>query len=313
MKPLIATTALALVFATPAMAQTVDNGDQQIQEVAGDQGFLAALEQGDILVGELIGQDVYAPSVEEAADDAAETDDIDTDDTLADAVDGDSVEHRSVNADELDNMDNIGSVNEVIIDQDGQLKAIVVGVGGFLGLGDRNVALTPDNFDLAWDAEDSTQYYVIANTTAEELEAAPEFELEPAEEQDQAAVEDDEAAAPATDEWRGDRDAYIAPEVTREGYETADVSAISADDMIGSSVYDLNEENIGNVDDIVLGADGAAEYIVLDVGGFLGIGTHTVAIGLDEVSVLHDDGWDDVRIYVDATQEQLESMPEYDG
>ena len=57
---------------------------------------------------------------------------------------------------------------------------------------------------------------------------------------------------------------------------------------------------------------GEVEYFVLDIGGFLGIGAHTVALGMDEVSVLHDGG-DDLRVYVDATREQLEQMPEYQG
>ncbi|MDB5643325.1 MAG: photosystem reaction center subunit [Hyphomicrobiales bacterium] len=38
----------------------------------------------------------------------------------------------------------IGDINEVIMDQNGQAKAIVIGVGGFLGIGEKNVA-------IAWD------------------------------------------------------------------------------------------------------------------------------------------------------------------
>ena len=46
----------------------------------------------------------------------------------------------------------IGEVNEVIVSKDGKVAAIVVGVGGFLGIGEREVALSfpsvridPDN------------------------------------------------------------------------------------------------------------------------------------------------------------------------
>jgi hypothetical protein len=42
------------------------------------------------------------------------------------------------------------------------------------------------------------------------------------------------------------------------------------------------------------GADGAAEYVLVDVGGFLGIGTRRVAIGFDETTVLRDAGWDEL-------------------
>jgi ribosomal 30S subunit maturation factor RimM len=99
----------------------------------------------------------------------------------------------------------------------------------------------------------------------------------------------------------------------REGYQQAQAGEFAADDLIGANVYDINDENIGSVDDVVLGQDGSAQYAVVDVGGFLGFGTHTVAIGFDEMSVMHDQGWADVRVYVDVTQDQLEQMPEYEG
>ena len=35
----------------------------------------------------------------------------------------------------------IGDINDVLIDKDGQVTAVVVGVGGFLGVGEKNVAL----------------------------------------------------------------------------------------------------------------------------------------------------------------------------
>ena len=38
----------------------------------------------------------------------------------------------------------IGDINEVIVDRNGQAKAIVIGVGGFLGIGEKNVAIPWD-------------------------------------------------------------------------------------------------------------------------------------------------------------------------
>ncbi len=39
------------------------------------------------------------------------------------------------------NDENIGEINEVMVDKDGSIKAVVIGVGGFLGIGEKNVAL----------------------------------------------------------------------------------------------------------------------------------------------------------------------------
>ncbi|MDB5543391.1 MAG: photosystem reaction center subunit [Hyphomicrobiales bacterium] len=38
----------------------------------------------------------------------------------------------------------IGDINEVIVDRNGQAKAIVIGIGGFLGIGEKNVAIPWD-------------------------------------------------------------------------------------------------------------------------------------------------------------------------
>jgi len=40
--------------------------------------------------------------------------------------------------------ENVGSVSDLIIDKNGQVVAIVLGVGGFLGMGEKNVAISWD-------------------------------------------------------------------------------------------------------------------------------------------------------------------------
>ena len=37
--------------------------------------------------------------------------------------------------------ENIGEVNDVVIDSNGQVESVIVGVGGFLGIGEKNVAM----------------------------------------------------------------------------------------------------------------------------------------------------------------------------
>jgi sporulation protein YlmC with PRC-barrel domain len=39
------------------------------------------------------------------------------------------------------NDENVGEVNEVMVDKEGSIRAVVIGVGGFLGIGEKNVAL----------------------------------------------------------------------------------------------------------------------------------------------------------------------------
>ncbi|HEY0331873.1 MAG TPA: PRC-barrel domain-containing protein [Rhodopseudomonas sp.] len=40
-----------------------------------------------------------------------------------------------------DNNESLGEINELLVDQSGKIQAAVIGVGGFLGVGERNVAI----------------------------------------------------------------------------------------------------------------------------------------------------------------------------
>jgi sporulation protein YlmC with PRC-barrel domain len=69
--------------------------------------------------------------------------------------------------------EDIGNVSELIIDEDGQIVAIVVGVGGFLGMGQRDVAIGWD--DVSKSSSDKDELELHVNLTRESLGAAPEF------------------------------------------------------------------------------------------------------------------------------------------
>lgn len=55
--------------------------------------------------------------------------------------------------------------------------------------------------------------------------------------------------------------------------------------------------------------DGTISHAVLDIGGFLGIGEHRVAVPVSDLAVYRSDS--EVRIYLPWTREQLEAVPEY--
>ena len=68
----------------------------------------------------------------------------------------------------------IGTINDVIMKQDGSgVEGVVVGVGGFLGLGEHSVALKMDKFSFR--PSESGRVMVVLNATREELEKAPAF------------------------------------------------------------------------------------------------------------------------------------------
>jgi sporulation protein YlmC with PRC-barrel domain len=84
--------------------------------------------------------------------------------------------------------------------------------------------------------------------------------------------------------------------------ETIQPDQIRASKMIGSSVYDVQNRNIGKVRDLVLDKDGKVAAVVIDVGTFLGMGGKTVAVKLSDLKT------DNNRITLDRTKEQLQQM-----
>ena len=67
----------------------------------------------------------------------------------------------------------VGKIKDIAFDQGG-VKAYIVAVGGFLGMGDHYVAVQPAAVHLSWDANAKT-WHAAMNTDADQLKAAPEY------------------------------------------------------------------------------------------------------------------------------------------
>lgn len=71
--------------------------------------------------------------------------------------------------------ENIGTINDLIINEDGQIEAVIVAVGGFLGMGEKDVAIEWDSLELTQNA-DNDEYEIRVNASQEALEEAEEFD-----------------------------------------------------------------------------------------------------------------------------------------
>lgn len=67
----------------------------------------------------------------------------------------------------------IGDINEIVLSKDGRVAAVVIGAGGFLGMGEREVAVAFESLRLTQDSNNNT--VVTLNATKESLRAAPEW------------------------------------------------------------------------------------------------------------------------------------------
>lgn len=69
--------------------------------------------------------------------------------------------------------ESIGDINDILIGSDGKVSAVIVGVGGFLGLGEKSVALPFEQLMFAKDNDGNLN--VSTSMTKESLQSAPEY------------------------------------------------------------------------------------------------------------------------------------------
>ena len=123
MKALLASTAVVLGLVGPALAQ--DTG-----------GFMNAPTEGDIYASNLMGMHVFV-------------------------TDKDVTNGMSVTQDQLaDGWNDIGDVGDVLISQDGQVKAVVLDVGGFLGMGEHTIAVDMSQLHFVHDQNDPAAIFI---------------------------------------------------------------------------------------------------------------------------------------------------------
>ena len=69
----------------------------------------------------------------------------------------------------------IGDVNDVLIANDGKVNAVVIGVGGFLGVGEKNVAVPFEKLSVIRKPHSASIDKITVSYTKDELKNAPKF------------------------------------------------------------------------------------------------------------------------------------------
>jgi sporulation protein YlmC with PRC-barrel domain len=68
----------------------------------------------------------------------------------------------------------IGKIKDIAMNQHGRAQAYIVSVGGFLGMGDHYVAVSPSEIKISYN-DSEKKWHATMNATADQLKAAPEF------------------------------------------------------------------------------------------------------------------------------------------
>ena len=99
----------------------------------------------------------------------------------------------------------------------------------------------------------------------------------------------------------------------RNGYDRAESHDLKTSDVEGATVYGREDESIGTVSSLRVGDDGTISDAVIDVGGFLGMGAHSVLLPFSALTVLRETNGLDMRVHLDTTKDKLKAMPHHTG
>ena len=90
----------------------------------------------------------------------------------------------------------------------------------------------------------------------------------------------------------------VDPSTLATGYRSSKI--------VGSSVINDGNETVGSIDDLIITPTGQAPYVILSVGGFLGIGTKYVALPFTALKIV-----DKKLTLPGGTKDALTALPDF--
>jgi hypothetical protein len=92
-------------------------------------------------------------------------------------------------------------------------------------------------------------------------------------------------------------------------HQSLEATELTEDNVVDAVIYGPDDEDIGRVS--YLDGSGPTARVIVEVGGFLGIGSKTVALPVGQVNFMRDG---DGNVYATSalTKEQVIELPDYD-
>jgi sporulation protein YlmC with PRC-barrel domain len=97
-----------------------------------------------------------------------------------------------------------------------------------------------------------------------------------------------------------------------------------ASKVIGVNVYNEQNEKLGEINELIINASGRVDGAVIGVGGFLGMGEHSVMVPLNQLKFSNEAGktttgvkssnvkdWYPDRAVLNANKDQIKAMPQF--
>jgi len=81
-----------------------------------------------------------------------------------------------------------------------------------------------------------------------------------------------------------------------------------ASKLIGASVRNIQDQSLGEIEDVILDSEGKVVSVIISVGGFLGLGEKNVAVAYRDLMIGKSDDGDPV-VQISLSKQALETAP----
>jgi sporulation protein YlmC with PRC-barrel domain len=88
-------------------------------------------------------------------------------------------------------------------------------------------------------------------------------------------------------------------------------TAVLAEDLMGSSVFGPDGDEVGTVEDLILDEQEKVTGVVVGVGGFLGIGKKEVGLNWEQAKIVESPDTAAKKIMISLTKADLEAAPDF--
>jgi sporulation protein YlmC with PRC-barrel domain len=194
----------------------------------------------------------------------------------------------------------VGEIESVIVDTKGKVTSVILDVSGWLESAKRiSVPWT----DLKADADGK----IHTSLTKETAQAAAGYNYN--NDVNRGKVLNESGQIYAAD---GTQEPTTATTANASNNRPAALNAdgsINASKVVGVNVVNNANDTVGEIGEVLLDASGKVSGVVVDVGGFLGIGTHPVKLAWKQIKMINNDG--KLQAVVNMDKNALKLMPEY--
>lgn len=103
----------------------------------------------------------------------------------------------------------------------------------------------------------------------------------------------------------------IDPATLKLTYYTVQPADMLAENLIDADVYNLQNEEVGEIDDLIIDDGKRVTGVILEIGGFLGLGERHVAVDPASLVINRGPNGSIARVVINTTKENLKNAPAF--